>query len=183
MTTRLLAADRVVLLALARRAVEAAVRRTGAPASVGMPVFDYEAGAFVTLTAGVALRGCIGSIVPARLGDVIVHCAAAAALEDPRFPPLLVDDLSSIAIAISVLSPCTRIEDPALVEVGRHGLIVERGRNRGLLLPQVATEWGWSRDEFLSQTCRKAGLPSDAWRVGAQLFTFEAEIFGEGTPS
>jgi AmmeMemoRadiSam system protein A len=171
--------DRGALLTLARHSIEAAVRRAGAPACDGQAVFDRHAGAFVTLTRGEVLRGCVGRVEPHRLGDVISHCAVAAALEDPRFPPVSPLDLAGIAIAISVLSAPMAVEDPALVAVGRHGVIVEQGGRRGLLLPQVAIEWGWTRDELLSHTCRKAGLAPDAWRAGARIFTFEAEVFHE----
>ena len=108
-----------------------------------------------------------------------MHCAGAAALEDPRFPPVRPDELARIDVEVSVLTPPARIADPGRIEVGRHGLVVTRGAHRGLLLPQVALEWGWTREEFLAHTCRKAGLPLDAWREGAQVFAFEAEIFGE----
>ena len=179
MTSLLGDGDRGALLALARLALEAAVQRADAPGCDGQAVFERHAGAFVTLTSGEALRGCVGRVEPQRLGDVIRHCAAAAALQDPRFPPVCVQDLPGIAIEISVLSPPVAIDDPALVEVGRHGVIVEQGRRRGLLLPQVGTEWGWTRDELLFHACRKAGLPADAWRADARIFTFEAEVFHE----
>jgi uncharacterized protein (TIGR00296 family) len=92
---------------------------------------------------------------------------------------LPLEDLAEVVLEISVLGPAEPLADPAEVEVGRHGLIVEQGTHRGLLLPQVPTEWGWDRETFVSQTCVKAGLAPDAWRTGATLFTFEAEVFGE----
>lgn len=171
--------DRSALLALARRALHAAVHRGPAPAAAGPPVFDRRAGAFVTLRLADALRGCIGIVEPQRLGDVVVHCAGAAATDDPRFPRIVELQVQHVRIEVSVLTPLEPLPDPVALEVGRHGLVVADGLRRGLLLPQVATEWGWSREELLAQTCRKAGLPPDAWRRGAQLFTFEAEIFGE----
>jgi AmmeMemoRadiSam system protein A len=171
--------DRAALLALARRALHAAVRRAPAPGAEGVPVFDRRAGAFVTLWLADALRGCIGIVEPQRLGDTVVHCAGAAATNDPRFPRVVEPQVAAVRIEVSVLTPLAPLPDPAALEVGRHGLVVVEGHRRGLLLPQVATEWGWSREELLAQTCRKAGLPADAWRAGAQLFTFEAEIFGE----
>jgi len=168
------------LVALARTALDAAVRRHAAPDPPQTPLFQRRAGAFVTLRKQHELRGCIGQPEPHDpLGSVIVHCAAAAALEDPRFPPVELAELPSIAVEISVLTPLVKMSDPGAVEVGRHGLVVARGGRRGLLLPQVPTEWHWSREEFLEQTCRKAGLPRDAWRQGADVFSFEAEIFDE----
>jgi AmmeMemoRadiSam system protein A len=177
-------ADRQRLLEIARAAVSARV--TGQPyvpaASGG--TLDRRSGAFVTLTEHGELRGCIGYPDPEdTLVRVVAHCAAAAAVSDPRFPPVGRDDLPRLHIEISVLGPITPVSDPAEVVVGRDGLIVQQGLRRGLLLPQVATEWRWDRDTFLSQTCIKAGLPPDAWKRGAQLFRFEAEVFGEDQPS
>jgi AmmeMemoRadiSam system protein A len=174
------ATDGRALIDLARAALDAAVRRRAAPDPPPTPLFQRRAGAFVTLRKLHELRGCIGQPEPHDpLGSVIVHCAAAAALEDPRFPPVDVAELPSIAVEISVLTPLVKVSDPEAVEVGRHGLVIARGGRRGLLLPQVPTEWHWSREEFLDQTCRKAGLPRDAWRHGADVFSFEAEIFDE----
>jgi AmmeMemoRadiSam system protein A len=179
MTTKCSADERVTLLALARDALVAAVRGQPPPAAVGPLVFDQHAGAFVTLKSAGDLRGCIGQVEPRRLADIVVHCAGAAALEDPRFPPVSDVELVRIHIELSVLGPLTPLADPTQLEPGRHGLVVSSLGRRGLLLPQVATEWGWTPEEFIGQTCRKAGLPVDAWRQGTQLFTFEAEIFGE----
>jgi uncharacterized protein len=173
------AEERTTLLWLARQAMVAAVQRGAPPSASGHGVFDQRAGAFVTLTCAGDLRGCVGQVEPHRLADVVVHCAGAAALEDPRFPPVTAVELSRIHIELSVLGPLTPLSDPSGVEIGRHGLVVTLAGHNGLLLPQVATEWGWTRDEFLRHTCLKAGLAADAWRQGAQLFTFEAEIFGE----
>ena len=139
-----------------------------------------RAGAFVTLRLGGRLRGCIGYLEPdLLLFEVVEQCAVSAALSDPRFPPLTAGEWSAVEVEISVLGPIERVADISEVEVGRHGLIAELGRRRGLLLPQVATEWQWGAAEFASQTCVKAGLPMDAWRNGASLYRFEAEVFGE----
>jgi AmmeMemoRadiSam system protein A len=138
-------------------------------------------GVFVTLHRFGQLRGCIGQLGSDRpLQAATVLAASAAAADDPRFPAVAPSELPTIALEISVLSPLQPVEDVMEIEVGRHGLIVERGNRRGLLLPQVATEWGWDRDTFLSQTCVKAGLPADAWRRGVTIWRFEAEVFGEG---
>ena len=173
-------ADRPIILHLARTAVEAAVHGRSAPPVPDYRVFGIRAGAFVTLTTAGDLRGCIGRAEPRdALGTVIVECAKAAALQDPRFHPVAPHELELLAIEVSILTPPVRVEDPASIEPGRHGLIVARDGRRGLLLPQVAAEWGWTRETFLAQTCRKAGLPLDAWHTGADIFAFEAEILSE----
>lgn len=174
------AADRQVLLALARLALESAVRGEAPPAPAPGPVFETPAGAFVTLRLQGRLRGCVGQPHPEHpLARTIVECAAAAALRDPRFEPVSAAELPRVAIELSVLTPLTPVSDPDAIVVGRHGLVVVRGGRRGLLLPQVASARGWSREEFLAETCRKAGLSRHAWRDGAKVFAFEAEIFGE----
>ena len=168
------------LVALARAALEAAARGEAMPDPPSIPVCCQHAGAFITLRKQGELRGCIGQPEPgAALGELVVHCARAAALEDPRFSPVASGELAVIDLEVSVLTPPVAVTDPSTIEVGRHGLIVARGGRRGLLLPQVAVEWGWNREEFLAHACRKAGLPLDAWRHGAELFTFEAQIFEE----
>jgi uncharacterized protein len=136
--------------------------------------------AFVTLRRGDQLRGCIGHVEADRpLVDVIARAAIAAALEDPRFPPVTVAELDEISIEISVLGPMQRVTDLSTIEVGRHGLVVQSGARRGLLLPQVPTEWGWDRETFLDQLCLKAGLPRGAWRTDAEILCFEADVFGD----
>ena len=172
--------DQQRLLRLARRAITARLEdRRFAPlepaGALGEP-----AAAFVTIRLGDRLRGCIGSIeADEPLAEVVARCAADAAARDPRFPPLPLAALSDVRLEISVLTPFRRVADPAETEVGRHGVMVEQGRHRALLLPQVAAEWGWDRETFLAQTCVKAGLPADAWRTGAAVHTFEAQVFGE----
>jgi len=141
-------------------------------------------GAFVSLHRGSTLRGCIGQIVPDReLHRIVADCAVSAATEDTRFPPITAVELSSLTIEISVLTPPRRVTDPSEIEVGRHGIIVSRGYRRGLLLPQVATQYGWDREAFLSQTCRKAGLPESAWKEPDTVVeSFEAQVFSEAQP-
>jgi AmmeMemoRadiSam system protein A len=139
-----------------------------------------HSGAFVSIHIGKDLRGCIGypeSDLP--LAEVVRRCAVSAATSDPRFPALKASEWPRALIEISVLGPIEPVADISEIEVGRHGLIAQLGHRRGLLLPQVAAEWGWGREEFAGHTCRKAGLPTDAWRTGAQLFKFEAEVFGD----
>ncbi|HEY3356628.1 MAG TPA: AmmeMemoRadiSam system protein A [Polyangia bacterium] len=138
-------------------------------------------GAFVSLHRHGDLRGCIGTFADATpLFRTVQEMAVAAACRDPRFDPLGPEDLADIDIEISVLSSLTPVPDPAEVEVGRHGVHVSRGRSRGVLLPQVATEHGWDHDTFLAQTCRKAGLPEDAWRQTDTIVeVFSAQVFSE----
>jgi AmmeMemoRadiSam system protein A len=172
--------DRAALITLARDAVISAVIGGPPPEPPDGEVFRRIAGAFVTLTIRGELRGCIGQVEPRDpVGAVIVHCAVAAALEDPRFPPVSPIELPSVCIEVSLLTPAEEVIDLDRIEVGRHGLIVSHNGCRGLLLPQVATEYGWSREQFLVQACRKAGLARDAWQRGARIYCFEAEVFGE----
>jgi AmmeMemoRadiSam system protein A len=114
------------------------------------------------------------------LAAEVARCAVDSAREDPRFPPVAPDELPELSLEISVLGPLEAIEpDPDAFTIGMHGLVAEQGFHRGLLLPQVATEWGWTNEQFLRQTCVKAGLAPDAWRHGAKIFRFSAEVFGD----
>lgn len=139
-------------------------------------------GAFVTLKTGEGeLRGCIGTILPAGpLDETVVRMAVAAAVEDPRFPVVRLPELSRLRFEISALTVPEPVRDLQRIVVGRHGLIVTRGSRKGLLLPQVASEWGWDREAFLRHTCLKAGLPQEAWRDPQTLVEwFQAEVWGE----
>ena len=177
-------AEREKLLRLARRSLEARVRGQTAPEVEHGGVFDDLFGAFVTIHRHGELRGCLGRIEgDAPLGEVVRHLAQAVGDSDPRFQPVAPNELSELAIEISVLTPEHEVSNVSEIEVGRHGLIVERGHRRGLLLPQVAVEHGWTRDAFLEHVCLKAGLPRTAWREGARLFVFEAEVFAEASGS
>ena len=172
--------DRQRLLRHARGAIAARLEDCR-PESLPSPgALAEPAAAFVSIKLGGRLRGCIGSVEDDEpLAEVVARCAADAATRDPRFPPLPRSALADVRLEISVLTPFRRVTDPAETVVGRHGVMVEQGRHRALLLPQVPAEWGWDRETFLSQTCVKAGLPADAWRTGAAVYTFEAEVFGE----
>jgi len=172
--------DRELLLRIARAAIAEHVG-SAAPATVETGDMTQRlGGAFVTLHKGNELRGCIGHIeADEPLPQVVARCAVEACSSDPRFPPVTDVELPEIAIELSLLGPLEAIEGPADIEIGRHGLVVERGWRRGLLLPQVATERKWDSEKFLAQTCHKAGLPPDAWRHGAKVWRFEAEVFGE----
>jgi AmmeMemoRadiSam system protein A len=138
-------------------------------------------GAFVTIRVDRELRGCIGYVEPTfPLADVVADVAVKAATQDFRFEPLSVADLHSSTITISVLAPPARITSIEDIEVGVHGLILVKGKHKGLLLPEVATERGWSRDAFLEGVTLKAGLPPGSWNEeGALLFTFTADVFGD----
>lgn len=136
-------------------------------------------GAFATLHKGQLLRGCIGHIQSVEpLYQTVRECTLAAALHDPRFEPVTPEELPELRLELSVLSPFVEIS-PEQVEVGRHGLMISRGAQRGLLLPQVAVQWKWDRERFLSETCRKAGLPENAWQHGAKIQAFTAQVFAE----
>jgi AmmeMemoRadiSam system protein A len=174
--------DRRRLLTLARQALEARVRRQVPPRAQDGGVLDLPRGAFVTLHRHGALRGCLGRLEPQPLSDTVVHLAAVVSDSDPRFDPVRPDELKDIDIEISVLTPAREVASIDDIEVGRHGLIVEKGLYRGLLLPQVAVEQGWDVTTFVEHTCLKAGLPRDAWTQGAQVKIFEAEVFGEAPP-
>lgn len=146
------------------------------------PLLSEHRGAFVTLEKRGRLRGCIGRMESeAPLWKLIGEMACAAAFEDPRFPAVEADELDALHIEISALTPYEKVTDPERIEVGRHGLMVSDGVYRGVLLPQVAVEHGWDRDRFLDETCAKAGLAAGAWRdPKTDVFTFTAEVFGEG---
>jgi AmmeMemoRadiSam system protein A len=137
-------------------------------------------GVFVTIHHAGELRGCLGRTdADMGIADVVAHLAAVVSDSDPRFPSVRPDELPRISLEISVLTPEREVIDTQQIEMGRHGLIVEHGGHRGLLLPQVAVEHGWDRETFLAHTCVKAGLSADAWRWGARVYMFEAEVFGE----
>ena len=142
-------------------------------------------GAFVTLNERGQLRGCIGYIQAVKpLYETVKDVAKSAAVNDYRFSPVTQDELDKLELEISVLTPLKRIKDINEIEVGRHGLYMKKGFNSGLLLPQVATEYNWDKETFLKETCRKAGLPSDAWEdKSTEIYTFSAEVFNEQTIS
>jgi AmmeMemoRadiSam system protein A len=173
-------ADRTLLLKIAREALAAYVGAAPAHVPGETAILSRPGGAFVTLHKSGDLRGCIGQIEPTEaLGKVVRRCAVAAGSSDPRFPPITSSELDAIQIEISLLGPLESIAGPQDIVIGRDGLVVERGWQRGLLLPQVAVEWGWDAEAFVAHTCRKAGLPADAWKQHAKLWRFEAEVFAE----
>lgn len=173
------------LLAIARRTIEAVVRGESPPEFyLSDPELQPFRGAFVTIKKHGQLRGCIGQFVAQEpLYQVVRNMAIASATQDPRFFhwPLTPADLPDIEIEISVLSPLTRIANPLDIELGKHGIYIRRGNRTGCFLPQVATETGWSKEEFLSHCARdKAGLPPDAWKdPETEVYVFTAEILSE----
>jgi AmmeMemoRadiSam system protein A len=172
--------DQRRLLTIARRALEARVRRERDPALDAGGALDARCGAFVTIHRHHELRGCLGRLdTDWAVSRVVAHLGRAVADSDSRFAPVTPDELVALTIEISALTPEREVRSVADIEIGRHGLIVERGPHRGLLLPQVATEHGWDVEAFLEHTCLKARLPVDAWKDDVRILIFEAEIFGE----
>jgi len=172
------------LLHLARQALEAAVRHHALPEplpdaeDLRGSLLEHHA-AFVTLHKEHELRGCVGCVETTKpLYETVRECAVAAALRDFRFQPVPPDELPQLQLEISVLSPLSDVEVDK-IEVGRHGLLISHQGRRGLLLPQVAVEWHWDREQFLNATARKAGLPQDAWRHGARIQAFTTQVFAE----
>jgi uncharacterized protein len=187
--------QRRILLNIARHAILSAVERGdleqgGQGLTEGKPIpffFDgppptglsEERGVFTTLYLDRLLRGCVGyAVAVAPLYRAVAQTACAAAFQDSRFMTVTKDEASRLEVSLSVLSRLFPIS-PEAIEVGRHGLIVTQGNRRGLLLPQVPIEHGWNRETFLEQVCRKAGLPVNAWRTGATIEAFTAEVFSD----
>jgi uncharacterized protein len=171
-------AERKAILELARQAVKEAVCQNRLLQEIPKTeVFEKRCGVFVTLYVAKRLRGCIGVIEPKEpLGDSIVRCAASAALDDPRFSRMRPEEISSLEVEVSLLSPPEPIQ-PEEIEIGKHGLLMEQGFHRGLLLPQVAVEHHLDRERFLQETCHKAGLAPDAWKnLGPHLYGFTCEV-------
>ncbi len=174
---------------LARKAIETYLAERKVIQDRLPGVFEQKRGVFTTLTKHGELRGCIGFPYPIkRLDEAIIESAIAAATEDPRFPPVTLEEMDEIIVEVTVLTPPEKInakpiELPKHVEIGKHGLMVKRGFYSGLLLPQVAVEYGFDAEEFLSQTCMKAGLPPDCWLMeGTEVYRFEGQIFKEIEP-
>jgi AmmeMemoRadiSam system protein A len=169
--------ERAALLGVARGAVRARLGLSAGPELPGDGPLSEPAGAFVTLRVNGELRGCIGTFTPqGSLASTVARMAAAAATEDPRFPPLGAEELDDLDVHVSVLEPRRRMQDPSEIAIGRDGIAVQLGWQRGALLPQVAVEEGWDARTFLARTCLKAGLPPDAWRdpqATVELFAAE----------
>lgn len=174
---------RLRLLEVAREAIFQRLQRGSVPPfTVTEPELQAPLGAFVSLHLDGDLRGCIGTLHAERpLHEVVAEMACEAATNDPRFPALTTRELSQTDIEVSVLTPFQPIQ-PEDVEVGRHGLYVVRGPRRGVLLPQVPVQYGWTREQYLQHACRKAGLPEDAYKdAETRLLSFEAEVFSDSS--
>jgi len=174
--------------------LQLATASAGTPPSAPFPLLEFRhrtdllrapGRAFVTLRHGRRLRGCVGYVDAARpLWETVVRAARAAAHHDGRFEPVEPEEMAEISVEVSILTEPHTIATPEEVVPGRHGVIISEGRRRGLLLPQAAIEYGWTREELLDAACRKAGLPTGAWRNTAKVEIFEAQIFqGEPGPS
>jgi hypothetical protein len=171
------------LLKIARDTIVAYVSNGSIPtietASKGL---NLQSGCFVTIKQKGQLRGCIGNFVSDQpLFRLVQEMAVSAATRDPRFYPMKTHDLDDFEVDISVLSPLEKALSVEEIKVGTHGIYIVKGSYRGVLLPQVATDYGWDRDEFLRHTCIKAGLPEDAWKKGCEIYIFSALVFGEDT--
>lgn len=174
--------EKQALLAIARQAIIQGVQ-TGQEYVEPREekALNQRNGCFVTIKQNGQLRGCIGNFQSELpIFKEVAQMAQASSANDPRFYPLKEEDLDNFTLEISVLSPLHKIEDVEEIEVGKHGIYIEKSFYRGVLLPQVATEHGWDRQTFLKQTCIKAGLPTDAWEADdADIYVFSAQIFGE----
>ncbi len=171
--------ERATLLQLAHQSISAAL--SGQPISLDPPTphLAEPRGVFTTLYLQSQLRGCVGYVFPtSSVYRTVAETAQAAAFQDPRFPPATQEEAPQLEVSLSILSPL-KVITAEQIEVGKHGLVISMAGRRGLLLPQVPIEQGWDRIQFLEQTCRKAGLPMDAWKSGATLEAFTAEVFGD----
>ncbi len=171
--------ERAVLLRLAHESILSALEGRDIPLDPPTEHLAEPRGAFTTLHIDGHLRGCVGYVLPVSpVYRAVADTARAAAFEDARFHPVTLPEASDLEIELSILSPPQPIPAES-VEIGRHGLLISMAGRRGLLLPQVPTEHNWDRSTFLEQTCRKAGLSLDAWKNGATIEAFTAEIFGD----
>lgn len=173
--------EKVKLLAIARECIISYIKGTQAPKfDVSEENLMVNQGCFVTIRSEGKLRGCLGQFTSDKpLHHLVREMAIAAATRDPRFYPLQSEDLENIDLEISVLSPLKKIDSIEEIEVGKHGLYIEKNFYRGVLLPQVAIEYGWDRNTFLEQTCLKAGLEKNDWKEETDIYIFSAEVFGE----
>jgi len=171
--------ERLSLLHLAHESILSALEHRELSLEAPTPHFAELRGAFTSLYLNGELRGCVGYVLPvSSVYRAVAETARAAAFEDTRFRAVAIDEARHLRIELSILSPPQPI-DPNAVVVGRHGLLISTSFRRGLLLPQVPVEHHWDRVTFLEQTCRKAGLPLDAWEKDATIEVFTAEVFGE----
>jgi len=174
--------ERALLLRLAHDSILSALEGREIPLDPPTDHLAQPRGAFTSLYVRGELRGCVGYVLPVSpVYRAVADTARAAAFEDTRFHPVTLPEARDLEIQLSILSPPQPIS-PEAVEIGRHGLLITMAGRRGLLLPQVPVEHHWDRATFLEQTCRKAGLPVDAWQQGATIEAFTAEVFGDKDP-
>lgn len=174
--------ERALLLRLAHDSILSALEGRNLPLDPPTAHMAQPRGVFTTLHLNGQLRGCVGYVFPVSpVYTAVAETARAAAFEDTRFNPVTIEEAHMLAVELSILSPPQPIA-PELIETGRHGLLISMAGRRGLLLPQVPIEHHWDRITFIQQTCRKAGLPQDAWQKGATVEAFTAEVFGEELP-
>ena len=173
--------DKSYLLKSARETISSELLKTKPAYDEEPEILRTKCGAFVTLHKEGKLRGCIGHMVGySPLFQTVREMAEASAFHDPRFPPVSLEELNSLEIEISVLTPLRKIDSPELIEIGKHGIYIEQGSLSGVLLPQVATEYHWDRETFLTNTCRKAGLNGNCWEnPSTKISIFSAIIFSE----
>jgi len=173
--------EKQILLTTARESIAGRLKKRGGVFPAPTKNLKTRCGAFVTLHKQGNLRGCIGQMTGRMpLIDTIKEMAVSSAFNDPRFPSLGEEEFEQIDIEISVLTPLQKIKDISLIQVGKHGIFIQKGGSSGVLLPQVATEQGWDRDTFLTHTCYKAGLTGSCWKdASAEISIFSAIIFGE----
>jgi AmmeMemoRadiSam system protein A len=178
---RLTESDQRLLLEVARNSVRCyLVNESPRLPDASTGILREPRGIFVSIHKHEELRGCIGNVHPVGpLLRSVAECAIAAAVGDPRFMPLMLAELPDVEFEISVLSPMEHVQNIADIQVGTHGLLISKKNARGLLLPQVATTYGWTRERFLQETCKKAGLHPDDWKDDATIQSFSAFIFGE----
>lgn len=173
--------EKSLLLEIAREAIESRIQNRNPEYGAGSDNLREPYGVFVSLHTGKKLRGCIGTMTGSRpLDEAVPEMAQSSAFRDPRFAPVGAGELGELSIEISVLSPLKKIETVEEIEIGRHGIYIVKGSRSGVLLPQVAVQENWNRDEFLTHTCYKAGLSGNAWKSsGVEIFIFSAIIFAD----
>ena len=183
MEKRLSSEDKTILLQLAREAIVSHIGNKDVQRiELANPCLQEKRGCFVCVKIDGKLRGCIGNFISDKpLCQLVQEMAISAATRDPRFYPMKQEDLAKFDLEISVLTPLRKISSIEEIQVGVHGIYIEKNYSRGVLLPQVAVEYGWDRDTFLNQTSMKAGLDADDWKEGADIYVFSADVFNEGT--
>jgi uncharacterized protein len=182
MENRLSPEDKNLLLQIAREAISSSIGNVSIPRlEPHSMMLQEKRGCFVSVKINGKLRGCIGNFISDKpLYQLVQEMAVSAATRDPRFYPMKKEDLAHFDLEISVLTPLRKISSIEEIEVGVHGLYIEKNYSRGVLLPQVALEYGWDRETFLNQTSMKAGLDPDGWKEGADIYVFSADVFNKG---